>query len=203
MNRNHITISAALVLMLTGAVGAAEAKTQQVHCKGGGTFTDGVETNIDTNSDGVSAGIDQGAEVCNIGSFVFQEEIEWIPRPITSACPAGTTEELYVDSTHGQHRSVVTDEKTGDQLFVQLTSGTICLNFSSYPSLPFPFTDSVHGEFIGGTGKYTGATGTFDSHAVGSYLQFGFKGGTGAFGGFGQFTFTTDGTLTLPKGKDD
>jgi hypothetical protein len=202
MRTYYFTLSIAL-LMFTGIVGAGQAKTLQVHCKGSGTFADGVETNIDVNGDGVSAGTDQGVEVCNSGSFVFQEEIEWIPRSVTSACPAGTTDELYLDSTHGQHRVVATDQKTGDQSFGKMTSGTICFNFSSWPTPPFTFTNSVHVEVIGGTGKYTGATGSVDSHAAGSYIQYGFKGGTGAFGGFGQFTFTSDGTLTLPNGGHD
>ena len=90
MRTHYVTVGLTL-LLLTGVVVAADAKTQQVHCKGGGTFTT-VETNIDTDGDGNSAGVDQGADVCNIGSFVFEEEIEVIPRPVTSACPAGTTD---------------------------------------------------------------------------------------------------------------
>ena len=203
MHTHYVTVGLTL-LLLTGAVVAADAKTpQKVHCKGGGTFVEGVETNIDTDGNGVSAGTGQGAEVCNIGMFVFQEEQEWIPRPVTAACPAGTTEEFYIDATHGQQRAVATDQKTGDQLFAQITSGTFCLDFSSFPTPPFPFTVSGQNATTGGTGKYTGATGTGSFHTVGSHIQYGFKGGTGAFGAFGQFTFTADGTLTLPKGGKD
>lgn len=198
MHTHYVTVGLTL-LLLTGAVVAADAKThQKVHCAGGGTFVDGVETNIDTDGDGVSAGIDQGSEVCNIGMFVFQEEVEWIPRSVTSACPAGTTDEYYIDATHGQHRAVATNQKTGDQLFGQFTSATLCVDFSSYPAPPFPFTASGQNVITGGTGKYTGATGTNSFHTVGSYIQYGLKGGAGAFGAFGQFTFTSDGTLTLP-----
>ena len=195
MRTRYFTLGIAL-LLLTGGVGAANAKTQQFHCKGGGTFTDGVETNIDTNGDGASATVDQGAEVCNIGNAVFQEEAEWIHRPaVTSACPAGTTDELYIDATHGQQRFVATDEETGDQAFSQVTSATECFNASTGT-----FTGHAEGIIIGGTGKATGATGTFQNHFTGSYLQFGFKGGfPGPFGGFGQFTFTSDGTLNLPN----
>jgi len=202
MRTHYLTVGMTL-LLLTGTVVAADTKTQKVHCKGGESFTDGVETNIDTDSDGNSATLAQGAEVCDIGNFVFQEEAEWIHQPTVTTCPAGTTDEYHIDATHGQHRAVATDEKTGDQLFGQIPSGTLCIDFSSYPSLPFPFTASGQTATIGGTGRYAGATGTGSFHTVGSYLQFGLKGGTGAFGGFGQYTFTTDGTLTLPKGGQD
>ncbi len=200
MRTRHFTLGIVL-LLLTGTVGATETRTRQVHCKGGGTFVAGVETNLDTDGNGVSAETSQGAEVCNIGRFVFQEEVEWIRRPVTSACPAGTTDEFYIDATHGQQRAVATDQKTGDQLFGQITSGTFCLDFSSFPTPPFPFTVSGQNATTRGTGKYTGATGTGSFHTVGSYLAAGFKGGV--FGGFGQFTFTADGTLTLPKGGKD
>ena len=205
MHRHFITISTALVLMLTGIVSAAEARTQHNHCKGAGTFVNGEETHIDTNGDGQSAGVDQGLVNCRSDSgvpfnntrFFFQEEAEWILRPVTT-CPVGTSEELYIDPTHGQHRAVVTDEKTGDQLFGQITSATFCVNFAT---LPITFTSSAQGENIGGTGKYTGATGSFESHTTGSYLIFGFK--DGVFGGFGHFNFTSDGTLILPNGHED
>ena len=161
-----------------------------------------MERNIDTNGDGVSATLAQGAEVCNIGRFVYQIENEWIHQPTVTTCPAGTTDEYHIDATQGQSRVVATDQNTGDQLFGQNT-GTLCIDFSSFPTLPFPFTASGKSTTIGGTGKYTGATGSADFKVVGSYLQFGFKGGTGAFGGFGQDTWIADGTLTLPKGGKD
>ena len=198
MKRNFMTISTALMFMLAGAVGAAEAGTRHVHCQGAGTFVDGVETHIDTNGDGQSAGVDQGLQNCNIGRLFFQEELEWIPRSVTSACPAGTTEESFIDPTHGQQRGISTNEKTGDQLFGKITSATLCLNGSAFP---FPFTVSGQFELIGGTGKYTGATGTGEVHSAGSFLSFGVK--DGVFGGFGQFTFTSDGTLTLPGDHEE
>ena len=69
-NRSFI-IGIALVLLLTGAVGSAEAKTKHFRCTFAATFVDGVETHIDTNGDGLSAGTDQGLENCNIGRLFF------------------------------------------------------------------------------------------------------------------------------------
>jgi hypothetical protein len=203
MGTRFFIIGIALILMLAGAISAAEAKTRHVHCKGGGTFIDGVETHLDTNGDGVSAGTDQGLENCTIEGrllptrFLFQEEAEWIRQTTVTTCPAGTTDEFHIDSTQGQERAVATDEKTGDQLFGRFISATLCINFSSFPTPPFPFTVSGQGENIGGTGKYAGATGPYTFRTVGSYLIFGFK--DDIFGALGQFTFTTDGTLTLPN----
>jgi hypothetical protein len=52
----YFTLGIAL-FMLTGVVGAADAKTWQIHCTGSGSSLSGVESNIDTNGDGVSADI--------------------------------------------------------------------------------------------------------------------------------------------------
>jgi len=106
--------------------------------------------------------------------------------------------ELFIDSTHGQQRVAATDEKTGDQLFSKFTSATLCIDTSAFP---FPFTVSGQAETIGGTGKYTGATGTATFHTTGNYLVFGFK--DSIFGGYGHFNFTSDGTLILPDGSSD
>src|SRR5215510_4277958 len=139
MEKRSFIMGIALVLMVAGAIGAAgsDTRTQHLQCKASGTFADGVETHIDTNGDGASASLDQGLENCHIGRFFFQEEGESIPRAVTSACPQGTDEEVYIDATHGQQRVVEIDEKTGDQLFAKVTSATLCFN-----AKPFTFTAS-------------------------------------------------------------
>src|SRR5262249_51473500 len=153
----------------------------------------GVETNIDTNGDGISATLDQGLQNCIPGgrSF-FQEEVEWIHQDTPTNCPQGS-DEYHVGDPISQERFVATDEKTGDQIFSRNITGTLCIDFSTFP---FKTSSSTHSEFIGGTGVFTGATGTSDAQSTGSYLMFGFK--NGVFGGFGQFTGTSDGTVTVP-----
>ena len=135
-----------------------------------------------SNGDGVSATLDQGIQNCNTGRSFFQEENEFILQPTVTTCPAGTTE-FHIDSTQGQSRGVSTDEKTGDQVFYKATSATLCVNPPTGTSLG-TFTTSVQFEIFDGTGKAAGATGTGESHASGSILAAGFKGG--AFGDFGQ-----------------
>jgi hypothetical protein len=181
--------------MLLGIVSHATAKTRHFKCTIAGTFTDGVETHIDTNGDGRSATLDQGSFKCNGSSGIFQEEVEWLPQPIVTHCPnISSMREFSVSPTQGQHRSVATDLKTGDQTFSQMTSGTLCLDTATGR-----ITVTNEGVYIGGTGKLTSATGTFTSQSSGSYLMFGFK--NGVFGGFGQFTGTVDATLVLPDGN--
>lgn len=191
MKTRHFTIGIALVLLLAGAGNSAEVKTKHVRCTGSGTFADGVETRIDTNGDDLSAGLSQGLDNCNIGRFFWREVDEYqapLPTPVT--CPVGT-DEFPVQQGHG----VTTEEKTGDQLFYEYATNSliVCL----YPDLTFSVT--FKGTYTGGTGQFANASGSYEGRATGKYLVFGEKGGV--FGGFGQFSGTYSGTLTLPKGE--
>jgi hypothetical protein len=192
MEKRSFIMGSALVLLLAGTVGGDdEGKTKDISCTFSGTFADGVETHIDTNDDNISAGLDQGLENCNIGRFFFQEVAEYqAPVPPTAKCPAGTTEEFHLQQDH----IVVTEEKTGDQIFAEVATNdaTLCFKESD-----LTFSITAHGTNTGGTGQFAGASGTFDAQSTGKYLVFGFK--NGVFGGFGQFSGTSTGTLILPK----
>ncbi len=205
MYTRHFIVGMAL-LLLPGTAGAADTHTHQLHCHGAGTNTPGVETHLDVNGDGASATLAQGLENCNIGRFVFQQEAEWIPQHTLTNCPVGTGVEYHIlfpepgyhPAPNGQAVSTATNERTGDQLFTQYTEATFCLNVSA---IPFTFTAWGHTAIFGGTGKYADVTGTGEFHTAGSYLAFGVK--DGIPGAFGQFTFTSDGTLTLPHAGED
>jgi hypothetical protein len=119
-------MSSALILLLVGIVGGDEVKTKRTSCIFAEAFTNGVETNIDTNGDNLSANLAQGIDNCNNGRFFMQEESEYqaaLPAPVT--CPAGS-QEIRIQQNHG----VATDEKTSDQLFFEIATNaaTICLN---------------------------------------------------------------------------
>jgi hypothetical protein len=179
------------LLVITGFVSSAAAKTLPFKCIGSGTFADGVETNIDTNSDGTSAGLDQGLQNCTIGRFFFQEEVEYAgPSTPHTTCPQGTDEYHLV-----QGRGVDIDEKTSDQLFGVHDTIALCLNPDG------TFNSTGHITFTGGTGHFTGASGASDFRVTGKYLAFGFK--NNVFGGFGQFSFTSSGTLMGVKDDRD
>jgi len=189
MKTRHFSMGFALVLLLAGVSNSDESKTKHLSCTFGGTFTDGVETHIDTNGDAISANLHQGLQDCNIGRFFLHSENEFqaaLPAPVT--CPAGT-EEFDLVQAHG----VLTSEKTSDQLFYEDAAGgfKFCLN----PDLTFSFTE--HGIWAGGTGQFTGASGSFDAQGAGKFLVTGMK--AGVFGGFGQFTNTVRGTLVGSK----
>jgi len=194
MRIHHITLGIAF-LLLTGVVGTANAKTQNINCTFAASFADGVETNIDTNSDGQSATLGQGINNCSFGRFFIQVETELKAQTSNTTCPAGTLE-LHVVQNH----SVWTEEKSGDQLFWAATPATtFCFDGSQ-------LTVSYSGQanITGGTGKFAGASGIVNLQGTGTYLILGSK--NGVFGGFGHLNETESGTLTLPhggNGKDD
>lgn len=189
MNLRHLTLSLGLLLLLASAGNSADLKTKDVRCTLAATFVAGVDNHLDTNGDGRSAGVHQGSASCNIGRFLLHEVFEFqAPLSAPVSCPAGTQEFGFVQA----HR-VLSAEKSADQLFVAdgAGGGTLCL----YPDLSFTFTEQ--GTIAGGTGQYTGASGSFEGQATGKYLVFGLK--EGIFGGFGQYTETVTGTLNIPK----
>jgi hypothetical protein len=156
------TIGIALVLLLAGASHGADSKTKRLNCAFSGTFVSGVESHLDTNGDGRSASVHQGSANCNIGRFLFHEELEFLnPLPAPVSCPTGTTEfDLQ------QAGIVLTSEKTADQLFIEDEAGgvTFCFN----PDRTFSFTE--RGSFAGGTGQFAEASGPIDGQATGKYL---------------------------------
>ena len=72
---------------------------------------------------------------------------------------------------------------TGDLLFFKSTSGTECDDFSTFPTPPFPFIVTETGVITGGTGAYSGATGTFTVKVKGASLSLDAS-GVRAFGWF-------------------
>jgi hypothetical protein len=198
MRTRHFTLGIAL-LLLTGVAGTAAAKTQNINCNFAASFTDGVETNIDTNGDGQSGTLAQGINNCSFGRFFIQVETELTAPVSNTTCPTGTVE-FHVMQNH----SVWTEEKSGDQLFWEATPTIFCFD-------PSKFSVSYSGQatVTGGTGKFAGTTGTVNLQGTSAYLVFGCKHGVcppaagGAFGGFGQLTETESGTLTLPNHHQD
>src|SRR5712692_3111401 len=106
MQNRYFTIGIALVLLLAGAVGRAEAKSRHFISDYAGTEGNGV---IDTNGDGRTANVATGIANTTLGRFVFQAEAESLRRLATNVtCPAGTAEIPLL-----QAHAVLTKEKTG------------------------------------------------------------------------------------------
>jgi hypothetical protein len=186
METRAFIMGLALVLTLTGTVANAD-NTEHWRCTVSGSSVVGVETNLDTNGDDISASATQSIVNCGrFRFFVLTVNESPAPVPPTENCPAGSTEEYPLLQSHG----VRIEEKTGDQLFTTYTSGALCVQ----PDSTFIFTGV--GVFAGGTGQFNGATGTIDTQLAGSYLVAGSKGGN--FSALSQFTGTSAETLTLP-----
>lgn len=190
MDTRAYIMGLALAWMWTGAVTHADT-TQPLRCTVAGSSVVGVETNLDTNGDDISASATQS--IMNCGRFrFFVQSVNESPAPVpaTENCPAGSTLEYPLLQSHG----VRIEERTGDQLFARYTSGAFCVQ----PDGAFTFTGV--GVFVGGTGRFDGATGTIETQLAGGYLVAGSKGGN--FSALSQFTGTSTETLTLPQDGD-
>jgi hypothetical protein len=186
METRAFIIGLALVLMMTGTVANAD-NTKHLQCTVSGSSVVGVETNLDTSGDDISASATQSIMNCGRFRFFVQSVNESpVPVPATDNCPAGSTLEYPLLQSHG----VRMEEKTGDQLLTKFTSGAFCVQ----PDSTFTFTGMA--VFAGGTGQFNGATGTIETQLAGSYLVTGSKGGD--FSALSQFTGTSTETLTLP-----
>jgi len=160
MQNRYFTISIALVLMLAGAVSRAEAKSRHFVSHYGGSAVDGV---IDTNGDGMTANVFTGIWNTNLGRFLNQGEGESLPQLKTNvSCPAGTAEVPLL-----QGHDVLTQQSTGEQLFLTHTSGATCFDFTT-----LTFTYHSQGTFSGGTGRFVHAAGPFENNGTGSVLVF-------------------------------
>jgi hypothetical protein len=186
MEARAFILGLALVLMLTGT-GANADDTQPLHCTVSGSSVVGMETNLDTNGDDISASATQSMMHCGRFRF-FVQSVNESPEPVppTENCPVGSTLEYPPLQSHG----VRIEERTGDQLFARYTSGALCVQ----PDATFTFTGT--GVFAGGMGRFSGATGIITTQLAGSYLVAGSKGGI--FSALIQFTGTSTETLTLP-----
>jgi hypothetical protein len=143
---------------------------------GGGTITGGPESGQFTNQSvtetipvsGAGCSVAPSIKGCSIGS-------------VTDGC-------LYKNFGGNVVNRQVT---TGDLLIAKLTSGTLCINFNT--ALPWNFTGNNQFSFIGGTGKFAGATGSGTVKFKGQILQNDPQGH-----GMSWDTGSVTGTITVP-----
>jgi hypothetical protein len=179
MNMKRLAMGVAMALVIALAIGRAGAKGCKDGCPFEGTLSrSAFSTEIDTNRDGVTAVFGAGPFLTNMGAFNLQVLTEGLP-PIspTGACPSDSIEipVLLV-------QAVSIDVKTGDQLLLQATSGTVCLN----PATGM-LSASATGIFADGTGEFAGATGSFTFRSTGRVL---------VSDPFGRVFFSETGALT-------
>lgn len=118
-----------------------------------------------------------------------QSVVEVIPQGPTQACPGGVFIIDVTDPNNLKGFGVITSTyPNGDQLYSRLLIRTQCNDAQGL------FTGSQTGQFLGGTGKYAGASGTFTQKFVG----FPWVADQTVKQGFFSFSGTTKGTLFLP-----
>jgi hypothetical protein len=127
-------------------VEGVEAKELKFHSKLSGSFT---STAIDTDEEGSKAVFTTLEGVGSFGRIAAQGVGEWSNLQGLVNCPAGTIIEAEIVTARGVLRA-----PDGDLLYSEFSSGTSCtdpLGMTSY---------TTEGTFIGGTGRFTNATGT-------------------------------------------
>jgi hypothetical protein len=140
-----------LAVSFDAAIAEHDHRTLRNDGKGAGTF---LGTRIDLNDDGVPASWSTVQLTGTLGKSTAQVLIEYVPTGPTSACPGGV---FIVDAQQGIGFGTHTRTfPNGDQLYSQLLTRTQCgLGGGKY-------TGSDTWTIVGGTGKFEGASGTFD-----------------------------------------
>jgi hypothetical protein len=189
-----ICLGLMMVIIESAAVATpAEAKTNKT-IKGTATGT-AVSANFDfENSDeSTPAFYVHGEGKGQGGSFSYQALVEVAPdgRPcIVSGAATNTGLEFSLVSP-GARVAIFRYTATGDLLFAKTTSTTLCADLSS--STP-PYSFQTASDIAGGTGKFSGASGTVTSTGNGAFLSFDAS-GKRQFVWFHEYIVTN---LTLP-----
>ena len=173
--------------MIALGSGRAEARDIKGRSTFAGTF---LTARIDLNNDGNLASWSTAAVKSNLGRRTSQGVVERARVDLpTGKCPAGQLEFTLVA---GRFVNTFTQKaKVKDQLFAELTSSTQCIDPATGA-----FSGNDTGTVIGGTGKFAGATGSFEQSFTGFILLF--DPDPESKQSFGSFTGESTGTLTLP-----
>jgi hypothetical protein len=121
---------------------------------------------------------------------------QFVPDYGVTACKAS---EIPLNMTFARSITTFADYS---QLFVSYDSGWICA--TPGPAGTASYRGKVMGHFVGGTGRFVGASGSFESDFGGNDLSGLFVVGTDTepavqFPGFGSFVGSSTGTVILPK----
>ena len=145
----------------------------------------GINTQFDSNGDGLYVSLSQAAGKGTLGKFTIAITAEFGPPGDYGNChePLEGIQDFPLVSSE----SVIT-LKDQSQLLAVSSGGYLCLNASGY------YWGQVNGDYVGGTGRYSGATGTLTSNFEGQNL------GDPAVGvGFRSITGTVEGTVSRSK----
>ena len=196
--KSLVGLCVGLMMIIIGSIAVATparaGDTKVIKTHETATF---VSANFDFDHTDLStpASYSNGEGISNAGKFTDQAVIEFAPDGNKCTVPGGVAN-AGTEYTLVGNEAVVRFTATRDLLFYKGSSATVCQDFSTFPTPPFPFTTTTTetGVVTGGTGKYLGATGTFTLDFRGATLALD---ATGARV-FGWVKGTGVTTLTLP-----
>jgi hypothetical protein len=151
-----LIIGIAAGLLLACSFGDAKAEhTSRYKGQVAGTF---LGTRIDLNHDGVAASWSTQEVSGTLGKRTIQVVSESVPTGPTSECPGGVN---IVDAPNEIGFGTATSTfPNGDQLYSQLLTRTQCVLGGGKSTASDTWT------IIGGTGKFDGASGTYEQHVT-------------------------------------
>ena len=162
-----------------------EAKEIPLKGKIAGTF---LSVRIDRNDDGEPAGWETGVVTGHPGNRPYQGVSEAVSTGPIAACPGGV---FIIDAQNGQGFGTYTETyPNGDQLYGRVLTRTLCSDGVG------GFTGSSTLSYVGGTGKFAGASGNVKNSFAGFYQAF--DANAVPSQGFGSFSGEFKGTLILP-----
>jgi hypothetical protein len=182
-----VTATVCALLSLTAVVPRVQAKTNSFKYTATGTFGPDVYVFADGTSGNSITVIGRS----NAGPISAKEWGSGSSNGKSCTPPSGVVGS-GVEVTFTDSFEIVTVIGTGDQLFQNLVSGTECIDFTP-PKPPFPFDGTLTVQNVGGTGKFSGATGKETLHFVGQILN------CGSSDCIGSVQHTEDGSVTTPE----
>lgn len=183
--KKRLIIGAAIGCLLVTSIGRVEAKDIRFTGKFAGTS---LHSRIDRNDDGLPANWSTGVTTGTLGKRTFQSLYEFVPTGPTTECPGGL---FIIDVANGQGFGAFTETfPNGDQYYARVLTATSCFDSAG------GYTGSTTISIVGGTGKFTGASGNVEN----SYIGFFQVGDANAIPrqAFGPYSGEFTGTLILP-----
>lgn len=187
MNKCSWTIGLACSFVIALGSGRAEARDIKVRGTFAGTT---LGTRIDFNNDGGLADWFTVEVKSNLGRATRQGVTEAaLVDPPTGKCPA---DQLELALVAARFVDTFTDTvKVKDQLFAEVTSSTLCFDPATGA-----FSANDTATWVGGTGRFAGAMGTFENSYTGFILLADPDPESNQF--ISSFTGEFTGTLNLP-----
>jgi hypothetical protein len=184
MNKTSVIVG--LVFSGLTLLTSSKAEARKIPWKA--SFSGGiVNTQSDTNNDGQKGGMISGGFKGALGSGTVQGVTEFVLSG-SGTCPNGNAGSLAT-MLPGTGHSVYRFDSTGDLLFLELSSATLC--FDPITSIQFySWVDNI----TGGTGRFVGATGSNTGSGTTTVL---FGDAEGNF--FAEFSSSLEGTIITPS----